>query len=342
MRQALFSGPGLLQIENVEVPEPTGRNVLVRVEACGVCGSDRAIFVGNPPVSTPIVLGHEYAGVVVARGPDVTTLQIGDRVVVDPNIVCGRCTFCRRGLVNLCSKITPLGIALPGGFAEYSLVPEANAYLVPDSVSFEEAALVEPLSCCVRGIQQAGVQLGDVVVVLGAGPIGLLLAQLGRLRGASTVIVIEPDLQRRALAARLGADIQIDGREPDALREAVLSATQGVGADVVIEASGRTSAAAGSLELVRRGGTIVWFGTCPEDDRVAVPPFWVNDREVSIRGANINPFTQQTALTLIERGRIRVAELVSDEIGLDGLRAAIDPAEPTLRGKILVKPGKAT
>ncbi len=342
MRQALFSGPGQLQIENAEVPEPTGSDVRIHVEASGICGSDRAIFVGNHPVSTPIVLGHEYAGVVVSRGPEVTTLQMGDRVAVDPNIVCGQCRFCRRGLVNLCSKITPLGIVLPGGFAEFSLVPEANAYRISDSLSFEDAALVEPLSCCVRGIHQADVQLGDVVVVSGAGPIGLLLVQLARLRGAGTVIVIEPDAQRRGLAAELGADIVIDGREPDDRRETVASATLGVGADVVIEASGRTTAAEGSLELIRSGGTIVWFGVCPEDDRVAIRPFSVNDREVSIRGANLNPFTFQTALTLVERGRVRVAELVSDEIGLDELRSAIDPAGPIFRGKVLVRPGKAT
>ncbi|MGZ6993380.1 MAG: alcohol dehydrogenase catalytic domain-containing protein, partial [Ilumatobacteraceae bacterium] len=247
MRQALFSGPGQLRIEDADVPEPAGTQVRVRVEACGVCGSDRAIFVGHHPVSTPIVLGHEYVGIVDSCGPEVTTLHVGDRVAVDPNIMCGRCRFCRRGLVNLCSNITPLGIALPGGFAEYSLVPEANAYLIPDSISFAQAALVEPLSCCIRGIQQAEIELGDVAVVLGAGPIGLLLAQLARLRGASTVIVVEPVAQRRNLAARLGADIAIDGAKPGAVREAVATATQGVGADAVIEASGRTSAAAGAL-----------------------------------------------------------------------------------------------
>lgn len=342
MRQALFSGQGQLQIDDADVPEPKGSDVRIRVEACGICGSDRAIFVGNHPISTPVVLGHEYVGVVDACGPEVTTLQIGDRVAVDPNIVCGLCAFCRKGLVNLCSKITPLGIVLPGGFAEFSLVPEANAYLIPNSLSFEEAALVEPLSCCVRGIHQAGVQLGDVVVVLGAGPMGLLLAQLARLRGAGTVIVIEPDAQRRGLAEEIGADIVLDARELDVQREGVAGATHGLGADVVLEASGHTSAAAGSLELVRSGGTIVWVGVCPQDDRVAVRPFSVNDREVSIRGTNLNPFTFQTSLTLIERGRVRVAELISDEIGLDGLRAAIDPAGPAFRGKVLVKPGRAS
>jgi 2-desacetyl-2-hydroxyethyl bacteriochlorophyllide A dehydrogenase len=342
MRQALFTAPGELKIEDAEIPDPARDQVRVRVEACGICGSDRAIFIGNEPVSPPVVLGHEFAGVVVARGPEVEGLQVGDRVAIDPNIVCGRCPFCRRGQINLCSRLTPLGIALPGGFAEYSLVPESNAYRMSDSISFEEAALVEPLSCCIRGIHQAGVQLGDVVVVLGAGPIGLLLIQLARLRGAGTVIVVEPDAERRGIAATLGADIQVDGLVPDADREAVMAATRNVGADVVIEASGRASAAAASLTLIRPGGTIVWFGVCPPRDRVAVAPFLVNERELSIRGSNLNPFTHQMALTLIERGRVRVVELISDEIGLDGLRAAIDPAGPQFGGKVIVKPGKTT
>ena len=339
MREALFTQAGHLAIEDAPVPTPTGREVLVRVEACGVCGSDRAIFAGHHPVTLPVVLGHEYAGVVEEIGPGVTGLRVGDRIVVDPNIMCGRCSFCRRGLVQLCRNITPLGIALPGGFAEFSLVPEANAYVIPDAMSWDEAALVEPLACCIRGIQQADVQLGDVVVVLGAGPIGLLLAQLARLRGAGTVACVEPAADRRALAERLGVDATIDGADSTAVREAVMQLSGGLGADVVIEASGRTSVAQLSLELVQPGGTIVWFGACPEDDQVAVAPFRVNDREISIRGSNINPFTHLTAITMIGRARVRVAELVSDHIGLDGLRAAVDSAGPPFGGKVIVTPG---
>jgi L-iditol 2-dehydrogenase len=342
MQQALFTAPGQLELEEVTTPAPTGRQVLVQVMACGVCGSDRAIFAGHHPVTLPVVLGHEYAGIVVDRGSEVTTLEPGDRVVIDPNITCGYCAFCRRGMVQLCRNITPLGIALPGGFAEYSLVPEANAYRIPERMPFDDASLVEPLACCIRGIQQADVQLGDVVVVAGAGPIGLLLAQLARLRGASLVACIEPSPTRRALAERRAVDITVASTDPADVRDAVLDMTDGLGADVVIEASGRTSVAQLSLDLVQAGGTVVWFGACPEEDHVAVPPFRVNDREISIRGSNINPFTHQTAITLIERGRITVGDLVSDHIGLDGLMAAIDPAGPQFDGKVVVNPGAAT
>lgn len=339
MRQAVLSAPGEIHVEEAPVPTPRGSEVLVRVEASGVCGSDRAIFAGHHPIRPPVVLGHEYAGVVAECGPDVVGLHRGDRVAVDPNIMCGRCAFCRRGQVQLCPNITPLGIARPGGFAEYSLVPEANAYVLPEGVSFDEAAFVEPLACCVRGIQQADVQLGDAVVVLGAGPIGLLLAQLARLRGAAIVASADPIAGRRQLAERVGVDVAVDAADDVSVREAVMELTEGLGADVVIEASGRTSAAERSIELVQPGGTVVWFGACPQDDRVAVAPFRVNDREITIRGSNINPFTHLTALTLIARGRVHVTELVAERIGLDALASAIDPATPSGMGKVVVHPG---
>jgi threonine dehydrogenase-like Zn-dependent dehydrogenase len=339
MRQALFTGPGQLTIEEAPIPAPSGREVLVRVEACGVCGSDRAIFAGHHPLKPPVVLGHEYAGVVEATGPEVRQLRAGDRVVIDPNIMCGTCSFCRRGMVQLCVNITPLGISRPGGFAEYSLVPEPNAYLIPDTMSFDQAALVEPLACCVRGINQADVRLAATVVVLGAGPIGLMLAQLARLRGAGRVVCVEPSADRRALAQRLAADITLDGADPATVQGAVQDLTHGLGADVVIEASGRTSAAQLTLDLVQAGGTIVWFGACPEHDRVAVPPFRVNDREITVRGSNINPFTHQTALTLIERGRVLVDDLVSDHLSFEALQGALDPTQPAPRGKPVLLPG---
>lgn len=338
MRQAMFNGPGDLAIAEGPVPTPARHDVLICVEACGVCGSDRAIYAGTHPAATPLVLGHEFSGTVVDTGPDVADIEIGDRVTVDPNITCGRCPNCRRGLVQLCQGIASLGITLPGGFAEYSLAPEPNAYRIRNSTSFDEASLVEPLACCVRGISQAGVQLGDVVVVLGAGPIGLLLVQLARLRGAVTTICVDPVDRRRDLARSLGVDVVIEADETD-VREAVAGATDGLGADAVLESSGQTAVAQFALELVRAGGTVVWFGACPQNDQVLVRPFHVNEREITIRGSNINPFTHQTALSLIEHGRVRISELISDCIGLGDLAAVLGGGSPS-KGKIVVHPGE--
>jgi 2-desacetyl-2-hydroxyethyl bacteriochlorophyllide A dehydrogenase len=337
MRQAIFNGPGELRIEEGESRPMSGSDVLVQVEACGVCGSDRAIFAGTHPASSPVVLGHEFAGTVVACGDAVAELTVGDRVTVDPNVVCGRCRLCRRGAINLCQHLTPLGIVLPGGFAEYAVVPASNAYRIGEAISFDEACLVEPLACCVRGINQADVQLGDVVVVLGAGPIGLLLAQLARLRGAAVVVSSDPIESRRGLATKLGVDIAVDAGE-EAVRSAMLAAGADVGADVAIESSGRLEVAELAVELVRPGGTVVWFGVCPEDERVGIAPFHINDREITIRGSNVNPFTHQTALTLIESRRVDVASLVSDRIGLAHLvDALVSTAE--FGSKVVVHPG---
>lgn len=336
MRQAVFTEPGSIGLELVPVPSPTGEEVLVKVEASGICGTDRQILAGTLSASPPVVLGHEYAGTVVEVGPDVLDLEVGDRVAVDPNIMCRRCHFCRRGDIQLCERITPLGIVLSGGFAEYSLVPEPNAYRMSDATSFVEAALVEPLACCIRGSDRADVQLGDVVVVLGAGPIGLLHAQLARLRGAASVISVDPIASRRELASRLGSDIVVGGDERD-IREAVFSATAGRGADVVIEASGNSAAALLSTALAASGGNVLWFGSCPEDAEVVVQPFRVNEREITIRGSNINPFTHQTALDLIEHGRIDVSDLVSDQVGLEDLETVLLSSERTV-GKIIVEP----
>lgn len=336
MRQAIFVAPGDLQLQEAPVPNPGPAELLVRVRASGVCGSDRAFFAGTAPIRTPIVLGHEFAGEVVGLGLHAEEFEVGDRVSVDPNVTCGQCVFCHRGLVSFCQRLSPLGIERPGGYAEFSVVPVRNAYKLAEHISFDEAALAEPLACCVRGIEQANVQLGDVVVILGVGPIGLLLVQLARLRGASLVVVSEPSATRREVALGLGADVAVRG---DELAETILTLTGGVGADIAIEAAGQTSAARQALTVIRSGGTVVWFGVCPQADEVAVRPHEINEREMTVRGSNINPFTHQTALTLIERGRVSVKELISDRIQLDDLPVAIDPRKAAFSGKVILNPG---
>ncbi len=336
MLQARALKVGELVVEEVPEPQYGPRDVLLAVDSCGICGTDRYIFTGDYPVRFPIVLGHEFAGTVVAIGSEVETLAVGDRVTVDPNVFCGTCAFCRRGLVNLCTRLDPLGITQSGGYAQYTAVPERNAYLLTDTVSFHSAALIEPLSCCVRGMEVAGIQRGDTVVVLGAGPMGCMLTQLIRLEGASRIIVSEPNAARRALALSLGADLAVDSGEP--VREQVTEATDGLGADVVFEAAGRAITAELALDLVRRGGTVVWFGSCPEADRLSISPFWVNDNEITIRGSFNNPNTHSTALNLVARGRVDLDALVTDVTSLTGLERALDLANFPHAGKIIVEP----
>jgi L-iditol 2-dehydrogenase len=335
-RAAIFYGPGRVAIEETDELVPAAEEVLVKVDSCGVCGTDRAIFRGDYPLATPIILGHEYSGTIVAIGAGAEAREIGEHVCIDPNITCGSCAYCRRGLSHLCQRLSPLGISRPGGFAQYSVVPSAHAYGLPDSLTLEAGALVEPLACALRGLEQADVEPGDTVVILGAGPVGCLLLQLVGLSGAAITIVAEPDGARRTRSIDFGADIACD--TGDEVRSVVMEQTKGIGADVVIEASGAIAGARSALELVRRGGRLVWFGVYPESQTVEVSPYAINENEITIRGSFNNPFTHQAAVALVASGRIRLAELVSDRITLDQLPTTLDPVAPMPAGKVLVQP----
>lgn len=335
-RHAVFYGPGEVTIEEASELIPAPEDVLLKVDSCGICGTDRAIFRGDVPLETPIVLGHEYSGTIVAVGSEVRSLMIGQRICVDPNITCGRCVYCRRGFSHLCQHLSPLGITRSGGFAEYGTVPGTYAYPLPDTVSLEAGALIEPLACALRGLEQASVEPGDAVLVLGAGAIGCFLLQLAIISGAAVTIVAEPDPARRERARDFGADVACDSG--DEVRAFVIEQTESIGADVVIEASGTTDGARLALDLVRRGGRVVWFGVYPESQLIELSPYTINENEITIRGSFNNPFTHHAAVALAASGRVRISELVSDRIALDQLPAALDSAAPLPAGKVLVQP----
>jgi L-iditol 2-dehydrogenase len=333
VRAVVLRGVGDLQVLYVDDPTCGDDDVVIAVANCGVCGTDRAIFRGEYEVATPIVLGHEFAGTVVEVGDSVSRFVEGDRVVVDPNVVDDVCFFCERGHSHLCSGLSPLGVGRSGGFAERAVVPARYLYTVPEGVSLLDAALVEPLACCVRGIDQADVSVGDVVVVSGAGPIGCFLIQLARLSGAATVISIEPEESRHPFARRAGADVVC--HPSDAASE--LGLRRGpVGADVVIEASGSLVAARTSFEMVRRGGTILLFGVYPQGETVPVSPFRINEDELRLVGSLNNPSTHARALELISSGRICLEGVISHRLGLEDLEAAMHLENFDRPGKIVI------
>ena len=323
----------------MQLPEPqcASDEVIVQVATCGICGTDRAIFRGEAPAARPVVLGHEFSGVVAEVGSQVTEVSVGDRVAVDPNVVDGTCFFCRRGETNLCSGLSPLGITRNGGFAEFAAVPATNAYRLPDSVSVEAGSLVEPLACCVRGLDQARIGLGDLVAVLGAGPIGCLLIQLARIQGAGTILAVEPEPARRNHAIAAGADFTCGPDEA----VAVLRELRDPPADVVIEASGRTQTAEWAIGLVRRGGTVVLFGVYPEQERLSVNPFRVNEDELRIVGSLNNPNTHQRAIDLLSSGRVVLDGVITHRLGLEDLGKAMDRDSFPGAGKITIDPQKS-
>jgi threonine dehydrogenase-like Zn-dependent dehydrogenase len=210
MKAAMFKGANDVGIIETEKPTLKGNEVLIKVGACGVCGTDDLIFKGYYNASFPVILGHEYCGEIIDVGKNVSEFKLGDKVAVDPNIFCGKCFYCKRGQGNLCKKYNALGVTLNGGFAQYSTIPVSNVYLLNDEIDFVTGAMSEPLACCIRGIQMSKIKLGDIVVIIGHGGIGNLIMQLSRRSGASRVIIIEPLENRRKLALESGADLVLD------------------------------------------------------------------------------------------------------------------------------------
>lgn len=323
MKAAVFYGVHNLRVQARELPEVTPGHVLLRVAACGICGTDRHIVHGDYDTHPPVILGHEYAGEVVAVGEGVSRLQKGDRVAVDPNMPCGVCRFCRRGDIYLCESLLALGVDVDGGFAEYTLTPQQQCYLLPDAVSSLAGAdwplwgaMTEPLACCLRGIDRANIKAGDTVVVIGGGAIGLMLAQLARLRGAARLLLSDPIPARREMARALGVDAAIDPLTEDPL--ATNAALVG-GADVVIEAVGSRTTTQQAVAWSAPGATILWFGVTPPGHTIPVEPNEVFRKELSIRGARMNPYTHDRALALLASGQVQVEPLITRTIDLDAL-----------------------
>lgn len=338
MRAAVFPAPEEFQIVERETPRAPEGTMTVRVEACGVCGTDVHIYRGEfPTASFPLIAGHEFAGVVEATGSGVSHLRAGDHVAVDPNINCGACRPCRRGLGHLCRFLTAVGVNLDGGFATYCQVPARQAYKVPRGMPFETAAMAEPVSCCVHGMERANVRPGDFVVVIGAGMIGLIMTQLARLRGAAMVLVSEPAPQKREMARQLGATQVVD---PDAedVQAAVAEATGDNNADCVIDCAGGANTAQQATKLVGEGGTVLLFGVAPPTARITIAPFDIYRREITITGSFTNPFTFDAAVALLASGRLQVDQLISHRVALPDLPDAIEMVEARQAMKVIVQP----
>jgi threonine dehydrogenase-like Zn-dependent dehydrogenase len=295
--------------------------VLVQVGACGVCGTDVHILEGTSRSTPPVVLGHEYAGTVTEAGKEVTAFHPGDRVAVDPNIACGSCYYCRRGEVHLCAHLRALGVDIDGGMAEYSIVPARQAFLLPQDMPMEKSAFIEPVSCCIHGIDRARITAGDTVLILGGGTIGLLMLQLVRNAGAARTVISEPLEHKRAIARRLGADIILNPAETDLV--STIRDITGVGADVVIECAGRSETMRVSLALARRGGVVEFFGVCPIGETIPVEPNQIYFKELTIVGSYVNPHTFARSVDILRMGKINIDAFQIDRFPLDGVLDAL-------------------
>lgn len=309
------------QIEMVEVPDPSpaSGDVLVRVRAAGICGTDRHLFKGEFPCAPPVTLGHEFAGEVIACGSGVS-LPLGTMVTCDPNIACGTCDQCLRGRVNLCARNIAIGIHRDGGFAELAVIPAHRAIPVPD-LHPQHAAFAEPLACTLHGVDLGAPVPGERVIVLGGGVIGLLAVQLARLAGAEVMLVTRHPA-KRDLALQIGA-------AHTAATEAEARALLPQGADLVLECAGVAETVEMAPRLTRSGGRVVILGVMPQGEKIRIEPFDLLFREIQLLHSFINPFTQGRAAAMLSAGQVDVAPLISRVIPLSEAPAAIaNPAAP--------------
>jgi (R,R)-butanediol dehydrogenase/meso-butanediol dehydrogenase/diacetyl reductase len=328
MRAARFHGVRDIRID--EVPEPDGdlgpRELLVTPRWCGICGTDLHEFTAGPIIiptephpmtgaSLPQILGHEFAGDVAAVGADVTNVRVGDRVSIMPLAYCGECHFCRRGLNNLCPKMACVGLMTPwGGFSSAAVVRDYQVSALPESVSYEQGALIEPAAAAAYGVERGGVRAGDSVLVTGAGPIGALAVLAAFAAGAGTVYLSEPNAKRRARAEVLGATAILDPTADD-IGETLREATDGLGVDVAIECAGLEAALTDCLGAVRPRGTIAQVGLHMAPARIDAMTFAM--RELTLVGTwGYSVHDWPRLIAQVASGAFPVERVVTDRIEL--------------------------
>jgi L-iditol 2-dehydrogenase len=314
MMAAVLYGKEDLRVQEVAVPQIAAGDVLVKIRAALTCGTDVKVFRRGyhaRMIVPPALFGHELAGDVVSVGEAVTKFRPGDRVVAANSAPCGECHYCRKGNQNLCSDL----LFNNGAYAEFMRIPsrivERNTYLVPDHVTYQDAALIEPLACVMKGVEESGMKPGDDVVVVGLGPIGLMFVRLAKVRGARVIAVGRRKTQVER-AARMGADEVIISADDTDVVEEVRNLTSGHGADIAIEAVGIPETWEQAVRMVRRGGVVNFFGGCPNDSRVTLETSLLHYSEITCKASfHHTPALIQRALESVSRGEIRASDFVN-------------------------------
>lgn len=314
MLAAVFKGNKNIELSDYPLRHLEKNELLIKVANCGVCGTDRHIYEGKAHSSIPVILGHEYAGIVADTCDANTGFHIGEKVAIDPNIYCGYCDYCKKGKINFCENHQALGVTVNGGFAEYSIVPVKQAYRLPDNFDLSLASFAEPLSCCLRGISIAGIKPGNTVIIIGGGSIGLIMVQLVKNAGAAKIILIEPELNKQTLGLELGADYTFSPEDENVIAKVKeLTHSQ---IDVIIECVGKKETVEFSVQAAGKGSKIVIFGLAPSDHNVTFNLQYLFKNEIMILNSFLNPFTFGDAVNLLAAERVNVKKLISDKTEL--------------------------
>ena len=337
MKAAVYHGPGDLRVEEVPVRKLKDNEVKIQVKYCGICGTDIHIFHGDGgccDVTPPLVPGHEFSGVVAEVGAGVKAVKVGDRVTGDPNDMCGECYFCKNGMQHFCKNNIGIGTTVDGGFAEYVIMREKQVYKVSDDLSFIEAAMTEPISCCLHGIDLCNIKAGDTVLVIGGGPIGMIMMQLAKNAGASKVIMSEPVEEKREQALKLGATKTIDPLHEDV--EAVL-AEYCENVNVVIECVGNVHTQADAVRFAGKGATIMYFGLAAPEESFPIKPDDIFKKELHITSSYINPYSFERAIQILESGTVELESLITNVVPLDDIADVFTKPEYRRTGKVMIQ-----
>lgn len=329
MKSAVLKGAEEMEVQETPRPNPDADEVLIEVKYCGICGSDIEVFkTGIFPSSTKyghqelteaegMILGHEFTGVVREKGEKVIGWEEGDRVVVNPNFICGNCYWCKNSQYNLCSEVNKKGVGLgsPGGFAEFVTVKDYMLRKLPDNLSFKNGALTEPLSTPIHALNISGAGIGDSAVVLGAGTIGLFTVKALNISGVSTILVSEFKENKRRVAEDFGADLAFNPHD-EVVAESVKAET-GVGADKVFECVGSSETFSESTEIVKRGGEIYIIGI-PGESVESLPAEWIQ-KEIAIKTIYAYTYEFETALSLLSSDKVNTDPIISNVIPLENI-----------------------
>jgi len=344
MKAAVLYGAKDLRVENVSEPSVSSNQVKVKVEWAGICGSDLHVYADGlsmepHPLSgkkPPIILGHEFSGTIVEVGDGVTRAKVGDRVAIEPLIYCGECYACKRGYYNQCSKVGFVGINSDGGFAEYTVVDEKMVHILPDNVTFEEGALVEPAAVSFYAVKESKLKVGDTVAIFGAGPIGLLALIAAKAAGASKIIAVDLSEERLNKARELGATYIIDGHRDDIV-ETILNLTNG-GVNVVYECAGVQATMTNAIATVKQGGQIMAVASYSKPVSIDMGQIMFKAADITSILAYRHVFPE--VIDMISAGRLDVKQVITKKIALDdiveeGIHQLINDVK---QAKILVRP----
>jgi len=345
MKAAVYHAPGDIRIEDVPLPPCERGGLRVRVDACAVCGTDlKSYKSGNPRIKAPMVMGHEFTGLVEQVGEGAAGFSAGDRVVMATSVSCGSCFYCRQGWRNLCTDLAPMGFSYPGGMAEYVAIParavvNGHVVKVPPGVRAEHAALAEPVSCAVNSLSNCALRPGDTVVVLGAGPMGLMNVCVARGMGAGKIILSEVSDARLSQAAPFGCDVLVNP-ERESLAERVRAETDGLGADVAIVAAPAAAPQEQALDLVRKRGTVCLFASLPVGASMLVlDSRKIHYGELRIVGtSDSTPEHVRTAVELLAAGKIPADRLATHVLPLEGLFEAFELMTRGEALRVVLKP----